>query len=261
MGRWFSLARKEWMGLRWVVLVAALAIAMADGYIAYKAPAWAADIVQESLATSLSFVPFAGLFIASLLAGYLAMRSEWQQRTSLRLLSYPVSGVSVISAKVAVNAAVLTALTILAGLGTWLVAYRSPGLMMIITGPDSPLHDMKAWEIWMGAFSILVMGVAWLVCSISVGAFAFVVGTLVPRIAGLISAVVYALMGYLAAMYGSFALYLSSFLPNMPLIVYSRSMLGIERLTIPVIPIWPLAAAGAVLILVAGRLLDREVDA
>lgn len=261
MRRWWSLAWKEWMGLRWIVLIAALTIAAADGYIAYKATAWATNVMQESLAISLSFIPFAGLSLAALLAGYTAMRSEWQQRTSLRLLSYPLSGVSIVSAKVAVNTAALAALSILAGMGTWLVAYRSSGVMMIAFGPDSPFADMKTWEIWLSALSLSVMGLAWLACVISAGAFAFVISTLVPRIAGLIAAAVYAVMIYLMGMYGGLALYISSFLPNMPLIVYSRNMLGTERVIIPMIPTWPMLAAGTVLILVAGRILDREVDA
>lgn len=53
---WWSLAWKEWMGLRWIVLIAALTIAAADGYMAYKATAWATNVMQESLAISLSFI-------------------------------------------------------------------------------------------------------------------------------------------------------------------------------------------------------------
>ncbi|OPZ61168.1 MAG: ABC-2 family transporter protein [Firmicutes bacterium ADurb.Bin506] len=261
MSRWFSLARKEWMGLRWTMLIAALAILAADGYIAYKAPAWASNVAEESLAIGLSFIPFAGLFIASLIAGYLAMRSEWQQHTSLRLLSYPVSGTGVVLAKVAVNAAALTVLAIIAGLGTWLVARRSPIMLMTLLGAEGPFAGMEAWEIWVNVLSMVVMGLSWLVCVIAAGAFAFVVGTLVPRIAGLVSALVYAVMVYLTGLYGSLALYLSSFLPNMPFIVYSHGALGAERFVIPVIPIWPLVVASVVMILVAGRLLDKEVDA
>ena len=73
------------MAIKWFTLVAAVAIAGADAYIAYRAPVWADSLMNEALAISVSCIPFPVLATVALLAGYMMMRSEWQHHTSLRL--------------------------------------------------------------------------------------------------------------------------------------------------------------------------------
>ena len=249
------------MAIKWFTLVAAVAIAGADAYIAYRAPVWADSLMNEALAISVSCIPFPVLATVALLAGYMMMRSEWQHHTSLRLLSYPVSGAGVVSAKVAAATAAIILLAAVAGVGSLAVASRSPGTMTLLHPPDSPLYHMKPWEIAVSAATALLTALSWLAMTIAAGAFSFAVGTLVPRIACLIAFAVYGLLAYLAALYSPLAMYVASFMPNPPVVLYARNAIGIERVVAPMIPLWPMVAAAAALILVTGKLLDREVDA
>ena len=117
---------------------------------------------------------------------------------------------------------------------------------------------MKPWEIAVSAATALLTALSWLAMTIAAGAFSFAVGTLVPRIAGLIAFAVYGLLAYLAALYSPLAMYVASFMPNPPVVLYARNAIGIERVVAPMIPLWPMVAAAAALILVTGKLLERS---
>lgn len=262
MSRWWSMVRKEWLGLRWIMLLAAGAIAALDIFLAYKVSSRAMNMIGYNMAIGLSTIPFAGLFIASLVAGYLSMRNEWQHNTSVRLLSYPVSGASLISAKLATTVFSLTVLAVWAGLGTLLVATRTPNLVVDILRADWVFSTYKAWEIWAGVAVFIIVTIALLTFINAVGMFSFVVGTLVPRVSGLLSVVVYCLVTWVSGAFAPLAMYLASFVPNLKVIAYGHDVLeNVVRIALPALPLWPLVAGSVVLVLCAGRMLDREVDA
>jgi len=122
--RWWSLVKKEWRSSWTVVLLALIAVCGFDTWLAIKAPVWSVTI-SGGLAFGLSFIPFAGIGIATYIIGYLIMRYEWRDRTSLRLLSYPMSGAGIISAKLLVAVLALGLIAVVAAAGTWLVTQRS----------------------------------------------------------------------------------------------------------------------------------------
>ncbi len=238
MRRWWSLVGKEWRN-SWTVILLSLAATVAfDAWLAVKAPEWSAKI-DGGLPFGLSFIPFVGVGIAAAVVGYYTMRNEWRDRTSLRLLSYPVSGTEILWAK--------------------LVRSSMPYSAMISTTGD--ILRLKPWEraldiTWMVV--CLILGASFI---IAVGMFSFVIGTIVPRISGLIAVIVYGLTWYLTFAFAPHAMYLFSFVPNPGLIVYAGAGLMAPRHVIPLLPFWPTLAATVILILVAGKILESEVDA
>lgn len=260
MRRWWSLVGKEWRN-SWTVILLSLAATVAfDAWLAVKAPEWSAKI-DGGLPFGLSFIPFVGVGIAAAVVGYYTMRNEWRDRTSLRLLSYPVSGTEILWAKLVVAVLGLALIAIVAAAGTWFVAQRSsmPYSAMISTTGDILL--LKPWEraldiTWMVV--CLILGASFI---IAVGMFSFVIGTIVPRISGLIAVIVYGLTWYLTFAFAPHAMYLFSFVPNPGLIVYAGAGLMAPRHVIPLLPFWPTLAATVILILVAGKILESEVDA
>ena len=97
-------------------------------------------------------------------------------------------------------------------------------------------------EIAVSAATALLTALSWLAMTIAAGAFSFAVGTLVPRIAGLIAFAVYGLLAYLAALYSPLAMYVASFMPNPPVVLRpqrhrDREGGGADD------TLWPMAAA------------------
>jgi len=143
--RWWSLVKKEWRSSWTVILLALVAVSGFDAWLAFKAPVWSAGI-NGGLAIGLSFIlPFAGIGIATYVIGYLTMRNEWRDRTSLRLLSYPASGAGIISAKLLVAVLALTLIAVVAAAGTWLVTQRSLVLPPDIVQATKDILQLKPW--------------------------------------------------------------------------------------------------------------------
>ena len=102
----------------------------------------------------------------------------------------------------------------------------------------------------------MALGAAFIV---TIGIFSFVIGTIIPRISGFIAVIVYSLMWYLTFAFAPYVMYISSFVPNPHLIVYSaRSYSG---RAIPILPFWPTLVGTFLLIWIAGEILESEVDA
>ena len=260
MKRWWSLVGKEWRGSWTVILLALAATIGLDTWLAIKAPVWSARINGE-LAFGLSFIPFVGIGIAALVVGYYTMRNEWRDRTSLQLLSYPVSGAGILWAKLLVAVLGLGLITVVATVGTWFVTQRSSIPYSTIMSATEDILRLKAWErtldiIWMVVCSIL--GTAFIV---AVGLFSFTIGTIVPRISGLIAVIVYGLTWYLTFAFAPHAMYAFSFVPNPGLIVYTGLGPMAARKVIPLLPFWPTIMGTVILILIAGKILELEVDA
>lgn len=259
MKRWWSLVKKEWRSSWTVVLLALVAVSGFDAWLAFKAPVWSVGI-NGGLAIGLSFiVPFAGIAIATYVIGYLTMRNEWRDRTSLRLLSYPASGAAIISAKLLVAVFALALIAVVAAAGTWLVTQRSLVLPPDIVQATKDILQLKPWErtldiMWLVA--CLILGAAFI---IAVGVFSFVIGTIAPRVSGLIAVIVYGLVGYLTSAFAPHAMYVFSFVPNPGLIVY-RTVPRVREV-IPLLPFWPALIGTIVLVWVAGKILESEVDA
>lgn len=110
--------------------------------------------------------------------------------------------------------------------------------------------------IWVTISAIL--GIAFM---IAVGMFSFVIGTLVPRVSGLIAVAVHVLVWYLCFAFGPHAMYIASFLPNPVIVGFDRPLGLVRRIAVPLLPFWPTLAITAVLLIVAGKILESEVDA
>lgn len=258
MKRWWSLVKKEWRSSWTIILLALVAVSGFDVWLAFKAPVWSAGI-NGGLAIGLSFIPFAGIGIATYVIGYLIMRYEWRDRTSLRLLSYPASGAGIISAKLLVTVLALGLIAVVAAAGTWLVAQRSLVLPPDILQVTEDILQLKPWErtldiMWLVA--CLILGAAFI---IAVGVFSFVIGTIAPRVSGLIAVIVYGLVGYLTSAFAPHAMYVFSFVPNPGLIVY-RTVPRVREV-IPLLPFWPTLIGTIALVWAAGKILESEVDA
>ena len=258
MKRWWSLVKKEWRSSWTVVLLALVAVCGFDAWLAFKAPVWSGTINRE-LAFGLSFIPFAGIGISAFVIGYLIMRYEWRDRTSLRLLSYPVRGIEIILAKLIIAVLGLGIIAIVAAAGTWLVTQSSPELHSVMISVTEEILQLRPWEraldiMWIVA--CLILGASFI---IALGVFSFVIGTIVPRMSGLIAVIVYSLIGYLTSAFAPHAMYVFSFVPNPGLIVYSTDPR--VREVIPILPFWPALVGTVALVWVAGRILESEVDA
>jgi hypothetical protein len=256
--RWWSLVKKEWRSSWTVVLLALVAVSGFDTWLAIKAPVWSVTI-NGGLAFGLSFIPFAGIGIATYIIGYLIMRYEWRDRTSLRLLSYPMSGAGIISAKLLVAVLALGLIAVVAAAGTWLVTQRSLIPPPAIASLTEDILQLKPWEraldiIWLVA--CLILAAAFIT---AVGIFSFVTGTIVPRASGLIAVIVYGLVGYLTSAFAPYVMYVFSFVPNPGLIVY-RTVPRVREV-IPILPFWPALLGTIAFVWVAGKILESEVDA
>jgi len=171
-------------------------------WIRYVARDQSACMVRDNQRRACLWVvihPFAGIGIATYIIGYLIMRYEWRDRTSLRLLSYPMSGAGIISAKLLVAVLALGLIAVVAAAGTWLVTQRSLIPPPAIASLTEDILQLKPWEraldiIWLVA--CLILAAAFIT---AVGIFSFVTGTIVPRASGLIAVIVYGLVGYLTS--------------------------------------------------------------
>jgi len=259
--RWWSMVGKEWRGT-WTLLAVAIAAVIAlDVWLGIKTATWSLGHMGEGIAVGLSSIPFAGVGIATVVAGYFAMRGEWQSRTSMRTLSYPISGTGLLTARLAVIAFNLVLVTIVAATGVWFVANRTPGFWMMMTGDPAFMTWVRSREFLTSAIWLTISAILGIAFMVAVGMFSFIVGTLVPRVSGLIAVAVHVLVWYLCFAFGPHAMYIASFLPN-PVIVGFDNPLGlVRRIAVPLLPFWPTLAITAVLLIVAGRILESEVDA
>ena len=258
---WWSLVLKEWRGFWPRILLASAATLGFDAWLAVKAPAWEMNR-GEGLAFVLSLIPFVGICIASLIVGYLTMRNDWRDRAELQLPSSPMGGAGVIWAKLVATALGLALIAAAAAAGTWIVARRSSIFYSAVTSMKKGVLWLKPWEkaidiAWIMA--CLILGPA---LSVAVGIFSFTIGTIVPRISGLIAAVVCVLTFYLAFAFAPHAMYIASFIPTPGLIVYKEmDYLEAYRKVIPLRPFWPALAAIVLLIFVAGKILESQKSA
>ena len=260
MKRWWSMVGKEWRGT-WALLAVAIAAVVAfDVWLGIKTATWSLKHASEGIAVALSFIPLAGVAIATVVSGYLAMRSEWQSHTSMRTLSYPMSGTELLTAKLAVIVLNLALVTLVSVVGVWLVINRTPGLGEMVA------HDpvFRAWiktrEFWTSAAWATISAILGMSFMVAVGMFSFVIGTFVPRISGLIAVIVHVLVWYLCLAFGPHAMYIASFLPNPRIVGFDNSR-PLGQFAVPLLPLWPTIAATVVLLLVAGKILESEVDA
>ena len=261
MKRWWSMVGKEWRGTWTLLAVSISATAAFDIWLGIKTAKWSLLHMGEGLALGLSSIPFAGVGIATVVAGYFAMRGEWQSRTSMRTLSYPIGGTQLLTAKLAVILFNLVLVTIVASAGTWLVVNRTPGFREMMMTDPTFMAWLRSREFLTSGIWVTISAVLGIAFMIAVGMFSFVIGTLVPRVSGLIAVAAHVLMWYLCFAFGPHAMYIASFLPN-PVIVGFDNPLGlVRRLAVPLLPFWPTLAVTAVLLLVAGRVLESEVDA
>ena len=261
MKRWWSMVGKEWRGTWTLLAVSIAATAAFDIWLGIKTTTWSLIHMGEGLAPGLSFIPFAGVGIATVVAGYFAMRGEWQSRTSMRTLSYPISGTQLLTAKLAVIVLNLVLVTIVAVAGTWFIVNRTPGLREMMMTDPTFMAWFRSREFLTSAIWLTISAILGIAFMIAVGMFSFVTGTLVPRVSGLIAVAVHVLVWYLCFAFGPHAMYIASFLPN-PVIVGFDNPLGlVRRLAVPLLPLWPTLAITAVLLIVAGKILESEVDA
>ncbi|MGI6609442.1 MAG: hypothetical protein ACOX4G_02885 [Limnochordia bacterium] len=246
MKRWWTMVGKEWRDT-WTLLAVAIAAVIAlDVWLGIKSPKWSS---LRDVGVVLSCIPFAGVGIATVVAGFSTMRAEWRSRTSMRTLSYPMSGTGLLTAKLAVILFNLVLVTLVAVAGVLYVTSRTPGSAgMMVIAPTG--------GIWI---TILAMsGIAFM---IAVGMFSFVIGTLVPRVSGLIAVIVHVLVWYLCLAFGPHVMYIASFLPN-PVTAKSVNDLDpVRGIAVPLLPVWPALAATVALLIVAGKILESEVDA
>ncbi|HAI87831.1 MAG TPA: hypothetical protein DCL63_12660 [Firmicutes bacterium] len=261
MKRWWSMVGKEWRGT-WTLLAVATAATVAfDIWLGIKTATWSLMHMGEGLAVGLSFIPFAGVGIATVVAGYFAMRGEWQSHTSMRTLSYPLSGTAVLTSKLAVILFNLVLVTLVAAAGVWFVASRTPGFRMMMTSDPTFMAWVRSREFLTSGIWVTISGILGIAFMVAVGMFSFVIGTLVPRISGLIAVAVHVLVWYLCFAFGPHAMYVASFLPNPVIVGFDNALDLVRRIEVPLLPLWPTLAVTAVLLLVAGRILESEVDA
>jgi len=259
--RWRSMVGKEWRGTWTLLAVAIAATAAFDIWLGIKTATWSLMHMGEGLALGLSSIPFAGVGIATVVAGYFAMRGEWQSRTSMRTLSYPMSGAELLTSKLTVIVFNLVLVTIIASAGTWFVVSRTPGVRdMMMTDPTF-MAWFRSRECLTSAIWLTISAILGIVFMVAVGMFSFVIGTLVPRVSGLIAVAVHVLVWYLYFAFGPHAMYIASFLPNPVIVGFDRPLGLVRRIAVPLLPFWPTLAITAVLLIVAGKILESEVDA
>ncbi|MCR4426547.1 MAG: ABC transporter permease [Firmicutes bacterium] len=265
MTRWLALIRKEIQASWGPTAVAAALIVALDTWLIARTTAW--RIRYPGLSFGLAMVPLAVLMVWTIWAGYLAVRSEWHGRTSMRLMSFPVSGRTVLGSKIVVLMAQFTILAGIAVVGLLLVAAREPGIQFGTVG-SMITTAFKPWELAVTVASMTLVLLAGVAYVLSMGIFSFVIGTTVARLSGLIAVVVFGLLGYISNALGPLAMYVFSFIPNPSIIIHSFTFGpgGAEAATyvrhvIPALPFWPLVLGSVILLLIAGRLLETEVDA
>ena len=255
---WWSLVLKEWRGFWPRILLASAATLGFDAWLAISVAVWEMER-GEGLAFVLSFIPFAGICIASLIVGYFTMRSDWRDRAELHLPSSPMSCAGVIWAKLLAAALGLALIAVVATTGTWIVARRSSMFYSAIISMKKNILWLKPWEKAIDITWVVICLILGPALSVAVGIFSFTIGTIVPRISGLIAAVVCVLTFYLAFAFAPHAMYIASFIPTPGLIVYKETdYLEAYRKVIPLRPFWPALAAIVLLIFVAGKILESQ---
>jgi hypothetical protein len=258
---WWSLVLKEWRGFWPRILLASAATLGFDAWLAIRVAVWEMER-GEGLAFVLSFIPFAGICIASLIVGYFTMRSDWRDRAELHLPSSPMSCAGVIWAKLLAAALGLALIAVVATTGTWIVARRSSMFYSAIISMKKNILWLKPWEKAIDITWVVICLILGPALSVAVGIFSFTIGTIVPRISGLIAAVVCVLTFYLAFAFAPHAMYIASFIPTPGLIVYKEmDYLEAYRKVIPLRPFWPALAAIVLLIFVAGKILESQKSA
>lgn len=261
MKRWWSMVGKEWRGTWTLLAVAIAAVVALDVWLGIKATTWSLRHVDEGIAVALSFIPLAGVGIATVVSGYVAMRGEWQSHTSMRTLSYPMSGAELLTAKLAVIVFNLALVTLVSVAGVWFVINRTPGLGEMVRNDLVFRAWIKTREFWTSAAWATISAILGMSFMVAVGMFSFVIGTFVPRISGLIAVIVHVLVWYLCFAFGPHAMYIASFLPNPNIVAFDSSRPVVGQVAVPLLPLWPTLAIAAILLLVAGKILESEVDA
>ncbi len=261
MKRWWSMVGKEWRGTWTLLAVAIAAVVALDVWLGIKTTTWSLRHAGEGIAVALSSIPLAGVAIATVVSGYLAMRSEWQSHTATRTLSYPMSGTELLTAKLAVIVFNLALVTLVSVAGIWFVVGRTPGLREMVAHDPVFRALLRTREFWTSAVWATISALLGMSFMVAVGMFSFVIGTFVPRISGLIAVIVHVLMWYLCFAFGPHAWYIASFLPNPKIVAFDSSRSVAGQIAVPLLPLWPTLAITAVLLLVAGRILESEVDA
>jgi hypothetical protein len=252
---------KEWRGTWTLLAVAIAAVVALDVWLGIKTTTWSLRHAGEGIAVALSSIPLAGVAIATVVSGYLAMRSEWQSHTATRTLSYPMSGTELLTAKLAVIVFNLALVTLVSVAGIWFVVGRTPGLREMVAHDPVFRALLRTREFWTSAVWATISALLGMSFMVAVGMFSFVIGTFVPRISGLIAVIVHVLMWYLCFAFGPHAWYIASFLPNPKIVAFDSSRSVAGQIAVPLLPLWPTLAITAVLLLVAGRILESEVDA
>jgi hypothetical protein len=172
-----------------------------------------------------------------------------------------MSGTELLTAKLAVIVFNLALVTLVSVAGIWFVVGRTPGLREMVAHDPVFRALLRTREFWTSAVWATISALLGMSFMVAVGMFSFVIGTFVPRISGLIAVIVHVLMWYLCFAFGPHAWYIASFLPNPKIVAFDSSRSVAGQIAVPLLPLWPTLAITAVLLLVAGRILESEVDA
>ncbi len=147
---------------------------------------------HTELIFGLSFIPLGLLPVYLILKGYISFRSEWKDETIYAVLSLPVPGWYFSLSKLAAAMSIFTVLSLLSGLGVYIVSYRYIWSLMM-TFPQSVGLGI------IGKMFFLVYLLYWFISLVYyvLTQFSYLLSQLFTRFNGIISGLVFLLSNWL----------------------------------------------------------------
>lgn len=248
-GAFWRLLRKEVRQAAPVALGLGAIIVAWHLFLYTRIDRWPAELVTSLAVVPLGFVPLWLLW-----RSVATMRQEWTGNHMYLLLTLPVPGWSIASAKVLIVMAEAALYTVVVGSGS-LFLVRAAGLLQQL-----PLDAIRMPT----GFAVLVVGVSLLspLATVIATQFSYIASRLAPRLAGLVFAVVFVLSAWFIARAGTVLTPLFRWLPDVTLSAdaIANGVVVKGGLSLSIAPAVGSLVAVAALFWATATLLERDIE-
>jgi ABC-type transport system involved in multi-copper enzyme maturation permease subunit len=174
---YWKLLRKEFEGSKMIVSILLASVILWDIFLYSRL-----GKSNDQVIFVLSVLPFGIIPLWALLDGFLTFRREWQGNHMYLLLSLPVKGWHLTTAKFITTAMEMFVYVLVTGAGTFLVNRR---VIATILESLPDIYPMR-YLVWAGVqiFFVCLLGILSLLC---ISQFSYIVGRMFERFGGLIS--------------------------------------------------------------------------
>lgn len=254
-GAYWQLFRKEIRSSKLILLLSIAAIVAWDIFLASRLGRW-----PEELVAVLAWMPMGLLQFYALFSGITSFSQEWRGNHMHLMLSLPVRGWQIFSAKVLSTMCEIVLITIVTMAGASLLGF-GPINLAFREGAGIPSTVPASLIYWLVVLAVTLLWLSLIAVTV-MGQFSYISSRMFDRFGGFVTAWVLLLSFWGLARFMSFATPALKWLPDIPVGVwnYINSRIMLTTLWLDSAPLAAAALWVVILFGIGSWLLERHVE-